>query len=180
MERTDLVFQNLLSEQYGLGPASIADLLARNRRPAPADDVEASTLALPLTSSETHYPSPNLSCPSQLYPAEHPLAALNTPLYVATDGANPREDHLTALFRNTFPCLFFLSDFQSVNELNAEPLEELDFLERAVDPTGEQLRAFLEAFLEGEVAAKGRGVVGSEFSLYPSAIFSGPASPPGD
>ncbi|KAK4704196.1 hypothetical protein P7C70_g2019, partial [Phenoliferia sp. Uapishka_3] len=158
-ERTDLVFRTLCAEEYGLPDLTISALLALNRRRSAEEDLSPSTLQPP---SPPHHLSKTLTCPSALYPPNTPLATLNTPLYIATDGMNPRSDHLTALFRNTFPCMFFLSDFQSVNSLNTEEIPEIAFLARAMDPNGESLRPFLEPFLEGEVAAKAKGVVGSE------------------
>ena len=169
-ERTDAVFRTLCSDQYGLDADKISQLLIRNRRRSPVEDDVATILPEPTDPSRAHHLSSSLACPSLLYPAGHPLVRLNTPLYIATDGANPRHDPLTALFRNTFPCVFFLRDFQSINELNEREIPELEFLNRAVDPVGEPLRPFLEPFLEGEVAAKARGVVGSELiSLVPSS-----------
>ena len=84
------------------------------------------------------------------------------PLFVATDSKRPRSDTNLELFRNTFPCLFFLSDFRTVNEMNQEKVEELEYLERMVDVEGEKLGGFLEPFIDAEVIAKARKVVGSE------------------
>ena len=154
------MFRALCSEQYGLDTGTISDLLLQNQR----HSTEAPLLPKPFDRSKAHKVSSSLACGSVLYPAHHPLAALNTPLFIATDAANPRDDPLTALFRNTFPCVFFgLHDFHTLNAMNKEPIDELTFLRRAVDPTGERWRPFLEPFIEAEVVAKARGVVGSRY-----------------
>ncbi|KAL8287431.1 hypothetical protein RQP46_003289 [Phenoliferia psychrophenolica] len=171
-ERTDAVFRTLCSDQYGLDADKITQLLIRNRRRSPTEDDVATILPEPQNRQEAHHLSSRLACPSLLYPAGHPLVSLNTPLYIATDGANPRKDPLTALFRNSFPCLFFLQDFQTVNEINEAEIPEMSFLQRAVDPVGESLRPFLEPFLEGEVAAKARGVVGTPTSTFSAFVRS--------
>lgn len=41
-------------------------------------------------------------------------------------------------------------------------MEELEYLERMVDVEGEKLGGFLEPFIDAEVIAKARKVVGSE------------------
>lgn len=46
--------------------------------------------------------------------------------------------------------------------MNEQRVEELDYLERVVDGEGEKLGGFLEPFVDAEVIAKARKVVGSE------------------
>lgn len=112
------------------------------------------------------HPSPSLSCPSGLYPPSSPLAPLNTPLYVATDAHFPRKDELLELFRNTFPCIFFLGDFKETNSINDARVEPLGFMETSVDKQGEPLGRFLEPFVEAEVVAKAKIAVGSTSYLF--------------
>lgn len=163
VERTARVFITLCTKVYGLDLSTADSLLSSNRadilhRPSPL-------LPSPLHPSDIAHPSPSLACPSILYPLESPFATLNTPLFVATDSFDPRDDRVLDLFHNTFPCIFFLSDFLSINTLNLERVEELEYLESVVDEDEERLGPFLEPFVDAEVIAKGRAVVGSTSSL---------------
>jgi hypothetical protein len=164
------VFKTLLMEVYALPEALVDDLLLKNRR-HPSTDPTYRPLPLDRPAFATAFrPSPNLICPSVLYPPSSPLAALNTPLYVATDSTNPRSDVVIEMFRNTFPCLFFLSDFRSKNAHNSVEIDELKWFAELVDEEGEILGSFLEPFVDAEVIAKGKKVVGSESILSTSKL----------
>ncbi|BGP03736.1 hypothetical protein NBRC10513v2_007468 [Rhodotorula toruloides] len=118
--------------------------------------------------------SPLLTCRSPLHDpllAPH-LAALNTPLYIATDSRSPTTDAALRPFMRWFPCVFFLSDF-------VELVEELGELVNAKGGEGgggkwvsewdqQPLARYLFPFLEAEIAARATEVVGT-----PTSTFSG-------
>ena len=49
-------------------------------------------------------------CKGKLH-TEPDLERLNSPLFIATDSKDPDTDEHLSLFRQTFPCIFFLGDF---------------------------------------------------------------------
>ncbi|KAF8160898.1 hypothetical protein B0H34DRAFT_698581 [Crassisporium funariophilum] len=77
---------------------------------------------------------------------------LNIPVYVSTDIQNPATHPLLRLFRQTFPCIFFLEDFTS----------ELAHLERLKSPYDDvHLWPFLSPFVDALVVGKAMKVVGT-------------------
>ncbi|KAG1770277.1 hypothetical protein EDD22DRAFT_977260 [Suillus occidentalis] len=85
---------------------------------------------------------------------------LNAPLYIATDSPNPAADPLFLIYIQTFPCIFFLSDF-------ASRLTSLDALINPYDQV--PLKGFLIPVLDAIVLARAREVVvtgGSTFGAF--------------
>ena len=151
------VFRGLLRDVFHLSDSSIQVLLASSRPSYPS----------PANSTSPHRLSPHLSCPSAIYPPTSPYAILNTPLYIATD--HPSSPHL-AIFRNAFPCRFFLADFLHTDRgVNSLAVPGLEWIEKSVDAMGVRLHGGLEAFLEAAIAATARHVIGSTspFPLLP-------------
>ncbi|KAL8276951.1 hypothetical protein RQP46_010679 [Phenoliferia psychrophenolica] len=106
----------------------------------------------PANPSTSFSPSAGFSCPSALHPPSSPLAPLNRVLFIATD--KPAAEEL-AMFRNTFPCVFFFDDMQD--------REEVKRLGRLVgDGTGQPLERYLVPFVEALVIGKAQVALGSE------------------
>lgn len=103
-------------------------------------------------------------CRSALHSNVH-LLPLNVPLFVATDVMTPSQHPALLLFRNSFPCTLFLSDFQP----------ELVSLESLINVNdGVALRPFMIPFVDSMVAAKGRqvvGTLGSTFSRFVTDVL---------
>ncbi|GBE81619.1 hypothetical protein SCP_0313480 [Sparassis crispa] len=89
------------------------------------------------------------------------LDLLNTPLFLATDAATPRNSTLLERFTRTFPCTFFLEDFPVQTSV-------LDSLHGTRD--GVALRQFVLPFLEAMVASRAWDVVGTEGSTFSSFV----------
>ena len=158
------VFRSL-GKAFGLSSATTDLLLRQNREDPENSSYTPPTLPLP-DDSTSYSPSPGLSCPHALYAPTSPLAPLNRPLYIATDAPSPRTADSLALFRNTFPCLFFFDDFRAVGPLSGVPVKPVERLAAFVgDRTGEPLERFLAPFVEAEVVAKSKVALGSEFCL---------------
>ncbi|GAA5957378.1 hypothetical protein JCM3765_000441 [Sporobolomyces pararoseus] len=102
--------------------------------------------------------SSSLSCKRPLHTASH-LLPFNAPLYIATDSKVPRQDPNLALFFDSFPCTFTLSDFSSLPSL-----DRMNRLRNEEDKT--PLAQFLYPQLDAQVAAWGRGLVGTPQSTY--------------
>ena len=88
------------------------------------------------------------------------LERLNVPLFIATDSKDPYTDAHLRLFRQTFPCLFFLSDFPQEVELIAgigNPVSGMKI--------GEMLVPFLDAMVIARVA-RVVGTLHNTFSWY--------------
>ncbi|GAA5873630.1 hypothetical protein JCM16303_001189 [Sporobolomyces ruberrimus] len=102
--------------------------------------------------------SPTLTCPRPLHTAPH-LLPFNAPLFIATDSKVPRQDPNLALFFDAFPCTFTLSDFSSL-----ESLDRMNRLRNAEDKT--PLAQFLYPQLDAQIAAWGRGLLGTPGSTY--------------
>ncbi|GAA5979005.1 hypothetical protein JCM5350_004202 [Sporobolomyces pararoseus] len=102
--------------------------------------------------------SSSLSCQRPLHTASH-LLPFNAPLYIATDSKVPRQDPNLALFFDSFPCTFTLSDFSSLPSL-----DRMNRLRNEEDKT--PLAQFLYPQLDAQVAAWGRGLVGTPQSTY--------------
>ena len=88
------------------------------------------------------------------------LGPLNVPLFIATDSENPHTDRHLRLFRQTFPCTFFLQDFP----------QELKSITSVRDPVGGmKIGDMLVPFLDAMVVARAARLVGtprSTFSWY--------------
>jgi hypothetical protein len=94
------------------------------------------------------------------YQSKSKFNGLPHSVFVSTDLKHPRTDPLLVLFRHTFPCLYFLSDFQ----------EELKPLHQTRSPLdGVSLYTHLVPFVEAIVVAHSDffvGTPGSTFSNY--------------
>jgi hypothetical protein len=84
------------------------------------------------------------------------MEPLNTPLFISTDVKHPLEDPVMAIFLNTFPCTFFLSDFRNLTA----PLDKLRNEDRV------RLKQYFLPFLDAMVVAKAWAVVGTEGSTF--------------
>lgn len=99
---------------------------------------------------------PQVRCRGPLHTSS-PLRRLNVPLYVATDSVDPLADPLFSIFLQTFPCIFFLSDFPSrLAPLNAllNPYDQVP------------LKEFLMPVLDAMVLARARDVVMTDGSTF--------------
>ncbi|KAF9225132.1 hypothetical protein BS17DRAFT_778193 [Gyrodon lividus] len=106
------------------------------------------------------YFSPRVSCQGRLHRAPS-LRRLNVPLFVATDCAKPRSDPLFVPFFETFPCVFFLSDFRSQTA-------HLDRVRNAYD--GVAMKLFLLPLLDAMIAGKAHQVVVTDDSTFSAFI----------
>jgi hypothetical protein len=97
------------------------------------------------------------TCRSALYSGP-PWTPLNTPLFVATDAQHPESHPAVLPFIKTFPCTFFLHDFETI----FGPI--MDDLENAED--GVKLKRFFIPFLDAMVVSKARKVVGTSGSTF--------------
>ncbi|KPV76794.1 uncharacterized protein RHOBADRAFT_12797, partial [Rhodotorula graminis WP1] len=102
--------------------------------------------------------SPTLTCRRPLHSATH-LLPFNAPLFIATDSKLGADDPHLAVFFTAFPCTFTLSDFGAL-----ESLGRLNRLRNEDDKT--PLAQFLYPQLDAQVAAWGRGLVGTPQSTY--------------
>ena len=85
------------------------------------------------------------------------LEPLNVPLFIATDSKDPRTDEYLGLFRQTFPCLFFLGDFP----------QEVEPIANVRDPvSGMEIGSMLVPFLDAMVVARAARVVGTPHSTF--------------
>jgi hypothetical protein len=85
------------------------------------------------------------------------LERLNIPLFIATDSKDPRTDKHLSLFRQTFPCVFFLGDFPQ----EVEPIANIR------DPiSGVEIGNMLVPFLDAMVIARAARVVGTPHSTF--------------
>lgn len=95
-------------------------------------------------------------CRGELY-RDPDLERLNIPLFIATDSMDPNADEHLRLFRNTFPCLFFLGDFPQ----DVEPIASIR------DPnSGMVIGDMLVPFLDAMVVARAARVVGTPHSTF--------------
>jgi len=82
---------------------------------------------------------------------------LNAPLFIATDSKDPYTDEHFSLFRQTFPCIFFLGDFP----------QELEPIAGIRDPmSGMEIGSMLMPFLDAMVVARAARVVGTPHSTF--------------
>ena len=98
-------------------------------------------------------------CRGELY-TNLDLERLNAPLFIATDSKDPYTDEHLRLFRQTFPCLFFLSDFPREMEATTAIRDPIGGME-----IGNMLVPFLDAMVVAE-AARVVGTPHSTFSWY--------------
>ncbi|BGP22053.1 cigA protein [Rhodotorula toruloides] len=102
--------------------------------------------------------SSELACRSPLHIDERFLP-FNAPLFIATDSKLPHADPNLAVFFDAFPCTFVLSDFSSLPSIS-----KLNRLRNKDDKT--PLAQFLYPQLDAQIAAWGRGLVGTPQSTY--------------
>lgn len=123
----------------------------------------------PLSSVTSRSSSPlsrTLSCRSPLHTLTH-LIPFNTPLFIATDSKVPTADRNLALFFDAFPCTFVLSDFGGISSINEEPVEGLGKLAGLRNREDKvPLAQFLYPQLDAQIAAYGRGLLGTPQSTY--------------
>jgi hypothetical protein len=112
--------------------------------------------------------APSLTCRGKLY-TDPELQPLNRPIYIATDSHSPLQDRNLAVFFNSLPCVFVLTDFAEVTPVSSEPiadLVEMTSLRNLED--GVKLGSLLFPFLEAEIIGRSRmatiGTPGSTFS----------------
>lgn len=107
-----------------------------------------------------------LTCRGKLHTAVR-LLPFNAPLFIATDAKIPTANPHLATFFNAFPCTFILSDFDSISSVNSlvvEGLQQLAGLRNEEDKV--PLAQFLYPQLDAQVAAHGRGLIGTPQSTY--------------
>ncbi|KAK7057444.1 hypothetical protein R3P38DRAFT_2598739 [Favolaschia claudopus] len=102
----------------------------------------------------------SMRCRGRRHTSAH-LARLNQPLFISTDAKNPASDPLFSGFLRTFPCAFFLSDFDIY-------LKELDHLWNGYD--GTLLRSFLIPLLDASVVGRAWAVAGTDGSTFSQFI----------
>lgn len=105
-------------------------------------------------------PPLEIKCLGNRYLEQH-YRALNIPLYVATDLSAPKTHKLLSIFRQTFPCIFFLSDFK----IELAPIREMKGPYDAVE-----LYDFALPFVDALVAGHAMRVVGTEGSTFSKFI----------
>jgi hypothetical protein len=110
----------------------------------------------------------SLKCRNPLY-TDPELQPLNRPIYIATDSRNPLQDRNLAVFFNSLPCAFILTDFAEVTPVSSEPLPDLvQMVTLRNKEDGVKLGPLLFPFLEAEIIGRSRlatlGTPGSTFS----------------
>jgi hypothetical protein len=116
--------------------------------------------ATPSISRSTFVLSPPVpilgKCKGKLH-TDPDLERLNVPLFIATDSEDPYTDEHLGLFRQTFPCVFFLGDFP----------HELEHIASIRDPIGGvEIGSMLVPFLDAMVVARAARVVGTPHSTF--------------
>lgn len=147
-ENARQVWRKLLHDVLDLSDQEIAAL-----------DSENYSRAASVTAPQVQVAPPNLKalrCRSRLHTAPQ-YTILNTPLYIATDAADPVKDPSLSLFLRTFPCVFFLGDF-------VDHTQSLNMLRNDYD--GIELKRFLLPFVDAMVAGRAREIVGTEGSTF--------------
>ena len=95
-------------------------------------------------------------CTGELH-TDPDLERLNIPLFIATDSKDPSTDEHINLFRQTFPCVFFLGDFP----------QEVEQIAAIRDPVGGvEIGNMLVPFLDAMVVARAARVVGTPHSTF--------------
>ncbi|GAA6061111.1 hypothetical protein JCM10212_006142 [Sporobolomyces blumeae] len=102
--------------------------------------------------------SSTLGCRRPLHTSPS-LLPFNAPLYIATDSKMPLSDPSLSHFFSAFPCAFTLADFS-----NLASLDRMNRLRNEDDKT--PLAQFLYPQLDAQIAAWGRGLVGTPQSTY--------------
>ena len=95
-------------------------------------------------------------CKGKLH-TEPDLERLNSPLFIATDSKDPDTDEHLSLFRQTFPCIFFLGDFPQ----ELEPIAGIRDL-----MSGMEIGSMLAQFLDAIVVARAARVAGTPHSTF--------------
>ncbi|KLO16919.1 hypothetical protein SCHPADRAFT_822431 [Schizopora paradoxa] len=98
----------------------------------------------------------NLPCRRELHP-EGDMMQLNIPLFISTDVSDPGNHPSMRILLDTFPCVFFLSDFSG-------EISSLDSLKSGYD--GLHLKEFLIPFLDAIVASRAHEMVGTHGSTF--------------
>jgi len=119
-----------------------------------------------ITSPSDSYLDPSLSCRRPLH-TDPDMLKFNAPLFVATDSKTAASDPRLAVFTHAFPCTFFLNDFGAGSGVSAEAVEELSTLARLRNKDDKvPMAGFLYPQLDAQIAAWGRGLVGTPMSTY--------------
>jgi len=153
------VLRRVVLETFQLDPTHytslLAEVTARHAGPGPDTHPHAGAFAFKPDLAS------GLTCRGDPYPPGHPAEALNQPIYVATDSADPVNDPDLALFLCMLPCAFVLSDF-------VEHVPTLGAMVRGEDGRGKsefdgtEVGSFLWGFLEAAVAGRANEFVGSK------------------
>jgi len=99
---------------------------------------------------------PMRKCKGELH-TDPEVERLNVPLFIATDSKDPYTDKHLSLFRQTFPCVFFLGDFP----------QEMEQVAAIRDPiSGVEIGNMLVPFLDAMVVARAVRVVGTPHSTF--------------
>ncbi|KZS90741.1 hypothetical protein SISNIDRAFT_457354 [Sistotremastrum niveocremeum HHB9708] len=133
------------------------------RLPDDLSDIITSTIPKPANSAKPlHLPtlailpnSSSLHCRAPLHPP--PFDILNTPIFLSTDAPSPNTHPLIQRFLLSFPCVFFLSDFETpFHIVNGDD--------------GKDMNHYLMGFLDAMVASLGARVVGTKNSTFSAYI----------
>ncbi|BGP37113.1 hypothetical protein JCM10450v2_001021 [Rhodotorula kratochvilovae] len=147
-------------EAVGTAAAGTALVKRANSRPQREGAYHHAPLPpLPKIRTLTDSPvSPTLTCRGALH-TDARFLPFNAPLYIATDSKLAHQDPNLAVFFSAFPCTFVLGDFGALDSLG-----RLNRLRSAEDKT--PLAQFLYPQLDAQIAAWGRGLVGTPQSTY--------------
>jgi hypothetical protein len=148
------VWDALLRYSYGLSDQEIKRLVPSESRVNTSLTNIAPLFSVPL---QRHAYTRKMGCCEQR--PDLPTS-LSTPLFIATDARNPHLHPALSLFRSTFPCVLFISDFPHIIGRMKEIVNPLDDTPMAT---------FLVPFIDALVAARGASFIGtpeSTFSRY--------------
>jgi len=151
------IWWSLLQDVLGLSPAEICHLQGRFSG-LPKLNCSKKSTCTGNCSLVTTVPLsvPRIPCRFPRHPEGlHEL--LNIPLYVATDLRHPASDDALHLLRQTFPCVFFLTDFPQY-------IQQLESVTSPYD--GVPLQPFLLPFIDAMVAAKALTFIGTQGSTF--------------
>ncbi|KAF8638053.1 hypothetical protein AX16_010685 [Volvariella volvacea WC 439] len=99
---------------------------------------------------------PPFGCRGKIH-SDPRLGILNTPIFIATDLKNPRDNPILSGFRTTFPCAMLLDDFKNFTE----PLRDI-----RNDEDGLAIAGFYTPLIDATIAARAEAVVGTEDSTF--------------
>lgn len=159
-----VVWWRLMNQVLGFGTAETLGM-ERDSSPAAALELPPPRLPVDLAARKVLHPqpvslpkifTPHISCRGTRHRLRR-LLPLNAPLFISTDASDPLTDPSLQLFRLTFPCTFFLSDFATFTA-------SLDGLRNEWD--GVEMRDFAIPFLDAMVVGKAWAVVGTEGSTF--------------